>query len=255
MNQSIPIRTKQQITVMRSAGKLAADLMDKLERIIKIGKTPLELEKFARKYIQEHRAKPSFLGYEGYPAALCVSINHQLVHGIPTAKPFRAGDVIGIDLGIEVDNWHADFAKTFHLKDSQDKNNSLKERLLATTKKSLEVGLTLIKPGIHFGTVQSAIQKTIEVAGFGVIRDLAGHGIGESVHEPPSFPNFGQPNAGPVFKTGMTLAIEPMASSGSYQIVTAPDHWTVELKDHSIGAHFEHTVVVTQSGCEILTRA
>jgi len=246
----ISIKTAREIEIMKEGGKIAAHILKILAKNAKAGVETKDLDKIAQQEMKKAGVKPSFLGHAGYPAAICISINNEVVHGIPDDKVIEEGDIVGLDLGVLHRGYHSDTALTVGV----GKISSKKKRLLEITQKSLYDGLALVKEGVHLGDIQSRIQKTIEKAGYSVIRDLAGHGIGKNLQEPPSIPNFGKPKTGPILKEGMVLAIEPMVSIGDCQVKILEDGWTVVTADGSDSAHFEHTIAVTKRGYEILTK-
>lgn len=235
---------------MREGGKIAARILKLLAENVKPGMTTKELDILAAKEIKKAGVKASFLGHAGYPASICTSINSEVVHGIPSGRILREGDILGIDLGILYQGFHTDTAVTIGL----GRIDFAKKELIRITKKALDEGMSIIKPGIHLGDICHRVQKIIEGAGFGVIRDLAGHGIGRELQENPSIPNFGRPGAGPILKEGMALAIEPMVSQGDWHVKILKDGWTVATADGSLSAHFEQTVAVTKEGYEVLTK-
>lgn len=250
MNE-ISIKTKDQIEKMRAGGKIAARVLKMLSENIKPGISIIELDKMAEDAINSSGATPSFKGYGGYPAATCISLNEEIVHGIPTERKLKEGDVVGIDLGVYYQGYHTDTAITVGVGKITDQA----QKLIDITKLSLDKAIEMIKPLINIGDVQEVIQNTIENAGFGVIRDLSGHGVGEQLQEEPSIPNFGKHGTGIILKEGMTLAFEPMVSAGGHKVeIDKKNGWTVKIADGSLGAHFEHTIVVTKNGCEILTK-
>jgi methionyl aminopeptidase len=193
---------------------------------------------------------PSFLGYRGYPASICTSINDEVVHGIPGRRALRDGEIVSIDLGAEVDGFHGDLAVTLAVGTVGEP----RRRLLAVTAEALEDGIAAVRPGARLGDVGNAIQRRVERAGFSVVRDYAGHGVGRRLHEEPQVPNFGRRGAGLVLRAGMTLAIEPMVNIGGSDVVVERDGWTVRTADGQPSAHFEHTVAVTEHGADVLTR-
>lgn len=250
MNQEIFIKTKNEIAIMREGGKIAARILNLISKAAKPGITPIELDQLADKEIRKSGARASFKNFNGYPAATCISINSQIVHGIPNNRRLKEGDIVGIDLGVYYNGFHNDTATTIGI----GKISPEAHRLIEVTKKALENGIGKVKAGVHLGDVQAAIQNTIEKAGFGVIRDLTGHGVGRDLQESPPIPNFGQAGNGLILKEGMTLAIEPMVSLGDWHIRVLDDGWTVETSDHSLAAHFEHTIVVKEDSAEVLTK-
>lgn len=246
----ISIKTENEIEVMREGGKIAALILNLLAENVKPGITTKELDSIAANEIRKAGAIASFLGHAGYPASICTSLNSEVVHGIPSGRILRDGDLVGIDLGILFKGYHTDTALTVPV----GKIDYPKKELLRITKKSLDEGLVIIKPGIHLGDVCHRIQKIIEGAGYSVIRDLAGHGIGRELQENPSIPNYGREASGPILKEGMVLAFEPMVSAGDWHVKILKDGWTVVTLDGSLAAHFEHTVAITRDGFEILTK-
>ena len=246
----ITIKNKAEIEKMKKAGSIAALVLDTIKNEIKPGMTTTLIDQRAEEIILQNKAGFSFKGFGGYPAATCISINEEVVHGIPKNRTIEEGDLVGIDVGVNYQGYHADTAISVGVgKISQEK-----QKLLKITQESLGNGIALVKPGVHLGDIQAAIQATIESAGFGVIRDLSGHGIGTKLQEPPSIPNFGRAGTGLILREGMTIALEPMVSAGDYHIMIKADGWTVITADGSPSAHFEHTIAVTETGAEILTK-
>ena len=247
----VNIKTQDEIEKMRQGGRIAARVLDEVSYAAKPGVTTLELNDLAEEIIRKAGAKPSFKGFNHYPAALCVSINDEVVHGIPLdSRQIKEGDIVGLDMGVYYQGYHTDTAITIGVGEISEKAR----KLINVTKQSLANGLAKIKDGAYLGDVQFAIQKTIESAGFGVIKDLTGHGVGRELHEDPAIPNYGQKGKGLLLKEGMTLAIEPMVAAGDWHIGMCSDGWTMVTADSSLSAHFEHTIVVTKNGCEILTK-
>jgi methionyl aminopeptidase len=235
---------------MREGGKIASLVLSEIRKSAKPGVVLVDLDSLAEKIIRENGAKPSFKGFKGYPTATCVSVNSELVHGIPDKRKLNEGDIVGVDVGVYYKGFHTDTAITIGI----GKISIEAQKLLNITQESLFMGLKKVKAGVHLGDVQETIQTYIEKAGFSVIRNLTGHGVGKELQEEPSIPNFGKSGTGIILKEGMTLAIEPMVAVGSWEVRVKPDGWTVVMADGSLGAHFEHTIVVTKSGCEILTK-
>lgn len=246
----IELKTKQDIAIMRAGGTIAARVLSELAKAAKPGKTILVLDTLAEEIIKKAGGTPSFKGFKGYPAATCISVNDEIVHGIPSDRVLVDGDIVGIDVGVYYKGFHTDTAITVAV----GQISSEAQKLIDTTKKSLDIAIKMIKPGLHLGDIQAEIQETIEGAGFSVIRDLAGHGVGRNLQEAPSIPNYGQNGHGLVLKEGMTLAIEPMTAMGDWQVKMLDDGWTVVTADQSLSAHFEHSIAVTKAGCEILTQ-
>lgn len=245
----IDLKSNEEIAIMRAGGKIAARVLSELARSAVPGKTILELDAQAEEIIENAGAKPSFKGFHGYPAAICVSVNNEVVHGIPSKRILKEGDIVGIDVGVYYQGFHTDTAITIAI----GKISSEAQKLIDVTKKSLDAAIKIIKPDIYLGDVQAEIQQIIEAAGYGVIRDLAGHGVGKNLQEAPSIPNYGKKGTGIILKEGMTLAIEPMVSAGDWRVRVLDDGWTVVASDGSLSAHFEHTIAVTKNGGEILT--
>lgn len=242
-------KTAAEIAIMRQAGRIVAETLELLKERIRPGITTMELDQIAEAYIRSRGARPSFKGYEGFPASICASVNNELVHGIPGSRVLQEGDIISIDVGAEYNGYHADSAWTFGV----GAIDPAARKLLETTERSLYAGLAAAKPGERLYTISHAIQRCLEEAGFSVVREYSGHGIGRELHEEPFVPNFGPPGRGLLLEPGMVLAIEPMANAGERYVRTLEDNWTVVTADGALCAHFEHTVVITEQGCEILT--
>jgi len=248
----IEIKTPAELESMRRASRVVAEVLSQLQPLVKPGVSTAELDKFAEKRVRELGAVPAFLGYRGYPATLCVSINEEIVHGIPSPKRFvKAGDIVSLDMGAVADGFYGDAALTV----AAGGISPEARRLMDVTRESLGRALSAVKAGARLGDVSNAVQKYAEERGMSVVREFTGHGIGRRLHEEPSIPNFGRPGSGPVLKAGMTLAIEPMLCLGRADVVVKNDGWTAVSADGSLAAHFEHTVAVTEDGCEILTAA
>lgn len=246
----IPIKSALELEAMRKAGNLLARIADKIRATIAIGKSTAEIDAIAEVLIMEEGALPAFKGYHGFPASVCTSINEEVVHGIPSGRQLKDGDILKLDIGINVNGFFSDCAFTVVLGATRGKYR----RLIDATKKALEIGLAQAWPNNRLYDISSAIQKFVEAQGFSVVRDFVGHGIGRSMHEAPEIPNFGQPHTGPILKEGMVLAIEPMVNAGTWEVVIADNNWTARTKDNQASAHFEHTVAVTSKGPEILTK-
>jgi len=244
------IKTEKEIEIMRQGGKILAKILDELEKKIKPGTNTFFLNEFAENLAARFGAKPSFKGYKNYPASLCVSVNSEVVHGLPKQKILKEGDIVGLDFGLFYKGYYTDMAKTVGV----GKISSLAKRLIFVTKKALDLGIAQVRPGNHVGDISFAIQNYVESNGFSVVRDLVGHGVGRKVHEPPQVPNFGEKGKGIKLEKGMTLAIEPMVNAGKPEVRLLPDGWTFVTCDGSLSCHFEHTVAVTNDGNEILTK-
>ena len=244
-------KSKEEIKKMRQAGKVVADVLYKLNELVKPGVTTDELDCVARDYIESQGGIPTFLGYHGFPRSLCTSINEEVVHGIPSPKRLlEEGDIISVDCGVTLNGFIGDAASTYPV-GSIDKDV---ERLITGTRKSLEHAITAVIVDNRIGDVGHAVQSVAKEYKLGVVRDFVGHGIGRKMHEEPQVPNFGKPGTGPRLRAGMVIAIEPMLNLGSHEVEVLGDKWTVVTKDRKWSAHFEHTVAVTEQGPEILTR-
>ena len=245
----ITIKSKREIELLKVAGNIVYQTHKYLQPYIKEGIKTIELDKLAEDFIRSKDATPSFKGYEGFPYTLCISVNSEVVHGFPSDYVLKNGDIVSIDIGACYKGYHGDSAWTYKVGEV-DKEI---EFLLEHTEKSLFIGLEQIKPGNRVGDIGYAIQKYAEEHNLGVVRELCGHGVGTSVHEDPEVPNFGIPNTGARLKEGMVIAVEPMLTLGSPKIFIHDNDWTIDTKDGRPSAHFEHTVVVTADGYEILT--
>jgi methionyl aminopeptidase len=245
----INLKTKHEIELMATAGRLLASVIPPLAAACEPGVKTVELDQVADRLIRAGGAIPGFLGYNGFPRSICVSINDEAVHGIPGNRKIQNGDVVSLDLGLILDGFWADVGVTVGVGDITPEA----ARLIKVTEEALYVGIAKAQPGGWLGDVSSAIQNHVEAAGFSVIRQFVGHGIGRNMHEDPQVPNFGRPGTPPRLKPGMTLAIEPMVNAGSYEVYMKPDGWTICTADGSLSAYFEHTVAITESGPVVLT--
>ncbi|MFN3728876.1 MAG: type I methionyl aminopeptidase [Fimbriimonadaceae bacterium] len=244
------LKRPEEIEKMRASGQLVARIIRTLAESIEPGKsTPKSLDALAERLILEAGAVPSFKNYRGYPASACISVNEQVIHGIPDDRPIVEGDIVDIDIGVILDGWHGDSAWTFPIGEVSDEDR----RLLAVTRESLFQGIAKAKVGNRIGDIASAIQRYVEQNGFSIVRELVGHGIGKQLHEAPSVPNFGRPGTGERLVEGMTICIEPMVNAGTHRCKTLDDGWTVVTADGKKSAHFEHMVAIRRSGPEILT--
>jgi methionyl aminopeptidase len=246
---AIGVKSEREIIAMRKAGKVVAQVLATLQARIAAGMKTRELNDIAEKEMQTLGAKSSFKGYHGYPASICVSINDEIVHGIPGERIIQNGDIVSLDVGTIVENYQGDGAVTIAVGPVA----VLTKKLIAATRGALENGIAAARAGGHLGDISAAIQQYAEVRGFDVIREYTGHGIGKAMHEEPLIPNFGQAGTGPELEAGMTLALEPMLTTGDWHTKVGPDKWVVVTADHSLAAHFEHTIVVTRGQPEILT--
>jgi methionyl aminopeptidase len=251
---TIPIKNKEGIAKMREAGAIAATVLEKMKPLVRPGVTTQDLEEAARDWIARLGARSACYGYQHgsrrYPAHTCISVNEEVVHGIPSLRRvLREGDVVSLDVVVWYDGYVGDNAYTLPV----GKISAADSRLLAVTRESLEVGIRQAVVGNRIGDISNAIQAYVEAAGFSVVRDMVGHGVGVAMHEPPEIPNFGRKGSGEKIKPGMTLAIEPMVNAGGFKTRALADGWTIVTADGSRSAHFEHTVLTTEHGPEILT--
>lgn len=245
----IKIKSEREIDLLRKAGHIVYLTHQHLKPYIKPGITTKELDKIAEDFIIKNEAKPSCKGYEGYPATLCISVNEEVVHGIPGNKVLKNGDIVSIDICACYKGYHGDSAWTYAVGEV----SKAKKELMENTEKALYTGLKEIKPGKRIGDISNAIQTYAEAHSLGVVKELVGHGVGKDLHEEPDVPNYGKKGSGPLLKEGMVIAVEPMLNLGSPDIYMLDDGWTIVTDDDSPSAHFEHTVVVTKDGYEILT--
>jgi methionyl aminopeptidase len=245
------LRDKTEIDAIRASAQLVARTIEMLAREVRPGVTTAELDRLAESFIRDHGARPAFKGYRGFPASICPSVNDEVVHAIPGARQLNEGDIIGIDVGVEKDGYFGDAAYTFPVGEVDGRAATL----LKVTREALMKGIEQARAGQRVGDISHAIQSHAELNGFSVVRELLGHGIGRQMHEDPQVPNFGPPGRGPRLMAGQVLAIEPMVNVGAPEVRTQPDGWTVVTRDHSLSAHFEHTVAVGADGPEILSRS
>ncbi len=243
----IKIKTDKEIEIMRKAGEITKNTLLEVEKYIKPGVTTRELNKIAHDYIVKHNARPSFLHYGGFPASICASVNDVVVHGFPNDEPLKEGDIISIDVGACYEGYHGDSARTFAV----GKIDEIKQKLIDVTKQSFFEGIKGIKAGSRVGDISSQVQNYVEKYGFGVVRDMVGHGVGRNLHEDPNVPNYGYAGLGPVLKKNMVIAVEPMVTMGDYHINI--NGWDVRTVDGSVAAHYENTILITETGVEILT--
>ena len=246
----VTVKTAEEIGLMRKANQIVRDSLALIEEKIKPGMTTKKLDKIVYDYITGCDATPSFLGYEGYPASACISIDEEVVHGIPSDKRYiEEGQIVSVDIGSIYRGYNGDAARTFAV----GKISAEKQKLIDVTKQSFFEGVKILKEGVRLGDLGHAIQSYVEANGFSVVRALVGHGIGTDMHEDPSVPNYGTPGRGMRLKAGMTIAIEPMVNAGTFDVKVLSDDWTVVTRDGRPSAHYENTVVITQDGCEILS--
>ena len=246
---NILIKTDKEISYMREAGNIIAEIMNKMEKAIEPGITTLELDNISKKEIKKNKVKSAFLGLYDFPNTICVSINEEIVHGIPSSRKLKNGDIISIDAGVIVEGFNSDHAKTFPVGDCTQKEINL----LSDTSESLELAINECVVGKFIGDIGNAVEEFIIHKGYGLVRNYTGHGIGRSLHERPQVPNFGAPGSGPKLIPGMTLAIEPMVNLGGEGTKLCDDGWTVVTSDGAKSAHFENTVLITDSKPEVLT--
>ena len=246
----IELKSAREIGLMRRAGHILAEVMDRLRDSVKPGMSTLEIDEDVESFITARGAKSAFKGYRGFPATVCISINEEVVHGIPSAhRRIKEGDIVGLDLGCIVEGYYADCAFTLAIGDVPPKV----QQLLDVTRESLDQAIQECRPGRRLSDVSHAVQVHVERHGFAVVRAFVGHGIGRALHEDPQVPNFGDPGRGPQLRPGMVLAIEPMVTMGSWEVKVLDDGWTAVTRDGSLAAHFEHTIAVTEAEPEVLT--
>lgn len=247
---SVSIKSQREIKLMKEAGKILAEVHEKLEQVLKPGISTWDIDKIGEKMIREYGCVPSFLNYNGYPASICVSVNDEVVHGIPSKdKIIKEGDIVSLDAGLIYKGYNSDAARTYAIGEIASEAS----RLIEVTRQSFFEGIKYAKEGNYLHDISNAIGAYAEKFGYGVVRDLVGHGIGKKMHEDPQIPNFKQLNKGVKLKAGMTLAIEPMINAGRYDVVWLDDDWTVVTEDGSLSAHYENTILITNDEPEILT--
>jgi methionyl aminopeptidase len=247
----VQLKSKAEIEKMRKAGAIVGQILVEIADLVKPGATTADLDLFAQTRTKELGAKPAFKGYHGFPGTLCVSVNEEVVHGIPSKKRvLKDGDIVGVDFGVILDGWFGDSARTFPV----GKVSADATKLLDITEKSLYLGIEQVKPGNHLFDIGHTIQNFVESYGYSVVREFVGHGIGRSLHEDPQVPNFGTKGRGMLLKPGMVIAIEPMINAGKPEVKVLADGWTAVTKDRQLSAHFEHTIAITDDGYDILTK-
>jgi len=245
----IIIKSEREIAIMRQAGRIVATVLNILMKQIKEGMKTKELDIIAGREVERLGGKPSFKGYRGFPANLCVSVNNEIVHGIPGERVLRQGDIVSLDMGATFKGFQGDAAVTVGVGEISPEAR----KLVATTEDVLKAGIAAARPGARLGDISATVQNYAEAKGYSVVREYTGHGIGRELHEEPQIPNFGPPGTGPVLKKGMTLALEPMVNMGDWHTRVGDDQWTVFTADGSLSAHFEHTIAITDGEAEILT--
>lgn len=251
MSQGQKIITPQEVEAIRESGRMLATVLELLRRECTAGKTPKEMSAIAAKELKRLGGEPAFLGFYGYPDIICISVNDQVQHSIPNSRPFESGDVVNFDFGVKYKGMITDAGITVCV---DNKTNPDTARLIKGTERALYDGLKVIRHGCRVGDISAAVERTLRTHKLGIVRELVGHGVGHHLHEDPEIPNYGRAGTGPVLQAGMTIAIEPITTLGDPSIVEERDGWTLRTLDRSWSAQFEHTVLVTQSGCEILTQ-
>ncbi len=245
----ISLKSQRDVEAMRRAGQVTAEARALAGSMIKPGVSTAEIDRAVRRYIESRGARPSFLDYNGYPASICISVNDEVIHGIPGERLLREGDIVSVDVGAFLDGFHGDCAETFPC----GAISGEAERLIAVTRQSFWEGMKFARRGHRVGDISNAIERYVEEAGFAIVRDYVGHGVGAKLHEPPEVPNFGPAGRGPRLLPGMTLAVEPMVNAGSWQIRVLEDGWTVKTLDGALSAHYENSILITEEAPEILT--
>jgi len=245
----IILKSKEEIERIRESNRIVAEVLRKLEEIIAPGITTKDIDGLAEEMAKKYEARPAFKGYRGYPASVCTSLNSEVVHGIPSSRELQEGDIISLDFGIYFKGYYGDAAITVPVGDVPDRG----KKLIRVTEESLYKGIDEARPGNRLGDISAAVQEHVEAAGFSVVRDFVGHGIGKGLHEDPQIPNYGTRGRGIVLREGMVFAIEPMVNEGTFDVTVTGDGWTVVTKDGKLSAHFEHTVAIRDSGPEILS--
>ncbi len=244
------VKTPAELKDMRESGRMLATVLQVVQKAIAPGITTKELDTIAAKELERLGGKPAFLGYYGFPGVICISLNDEVVHGIPGKQVVKNGDIISFDFGVSYNGMITDAARTILV----GPHNKAKQNLIDGTLESLDAGIAAVKDGAHVGDISAHVQAVLDTYGYGIVRDLVGHGVGHALHEEPNIPNYGRAGTGPTLQAGMTIAIEPMSTLGSYKVYTADDGWTIATRDGSLAAHFEDTILVTDKGAEILTR-
>ncbi len=247
---AITLKSTREIEIMRRAGKIVAEVLDLMKREVRPGVTTAELDRISRELIESHGASPSFLGHQGFTASICASVNEEVVHGIPGPRVLVEGDIFSIDVGAYLEGYHADSALTLPVGEISDEAR----RLIEVTELGFARGVEMARAGNRIGDISSAVQQVAETNGYGIVRELTGHGVGRSLWEDPSIPNFGRAGTGAILRPGMTIAIEPMFTTGDAGVRFLGDGWTVVTEDGGLSSHYEHTVLITPGEPELLTR-
>ncbi len=246
---SVSIKTPEELQILREGGKVLAAIINELRKIIRPGIKTKEIDQQAENLINRYHVLPAFKGYRGFPNCACISVNEEVVHGIPSERLLNNGDIVSVDIGIIYKDYYVDTAVTIAI----GRIKPELQKLLNVTREALFKGIQQVRVGNHLSDISHAVQKYVESNGFAIVRDFVGHGIGKNLHEDPEIPNFGEPHQGPLLREGMVLAIEPMVNLGTWRTKVGGDGWTVRTQDGKFSAHFEHTVAVAQKGPEILT--
>ena len=249
LEERIILKSPLEIERMRRSNRVVAEILQEVKAAVQPGVKTRELDELAEALLKKHRARSAFKGYNGYPAVLCTSVNEEVVHGIPSDRVLRDGDILSLDFGTVLDDYYGDAAITVPVGTISEEAR----RLLRVTEEALYKAIEQARPGNHVGDISAAVQRHVESQGFSAVRDFVGHGIGKFMHEKPQVPNFGIPGRGVRLKVGMTLAIEPMINAGGYEVVVLDDGWTAVTRDRNLSAHFEHSVAVTENGPMILS--
>lgn len=244
------VKSPAEIEAMRESGGILAHTLQTISKKIEPGMNGKDVAALARQEVEALGGKPSFLGYQGFPDVICISVNDEIVHGIPKDAPFQEGDLVSFDFGVTSKGMITDSAFSMFIGDAPSKDA---ERLLKTTEQSMYAGIDTLKNGVRVGDIAAAIERVLKREKLGIVRELVGHGVGHELHEDPNIPNYGIAGTGPKLSSGMTIAIEPMATLGAHDISIDKDGWTIRTRDGSLAAHFEHTILITESGYEILT--
>jgi methionyl aminopeptidase len=243
-------RSSAEIEKLRRAGRMARELLEEMRKWARPALTTLDLERHVEKRLAQLGARPAFKGYRGYPCCLCASVNDEVIHGIPSERRLREGDIVSLDVGVVLEGYYGDSALTVPVGEISESTR----RLLRVTEEALELAIAKARLGNRLGDISAAVQQHVERNGYSVVREFVGHGIGRELHEEPQIPNFGPPGRGPVLKEGMVLAIEPMVNAGGPEVRVLGDNWTAVTADGALSAHFEHMVAVTRNGPDVLTR-
>jgi len=247
------VKTQSEIAAMRESAKILATVLDKLEQTVDVGMNMLEIDEIASKEVKAMGATAPFLGYgdPAFPGSICISVNDEVEHGVPRNIELNDGDIVSLDFGVLYKGMISDSGRTLAVGDVSSKNL----KLLETTKRALYAGIDEVRDGVKVGDISAAVEKVLKKGGYGIIRDLVGHGVGHELHEDPNIPNYGKAGRGPMLKAGMTICIEPMAALGDWRIFMDDDNWTLRMSDGKNAAHFEHTLLITNDGADILTES